>query len=128
MGLTREGDTVHRLNLDKMLSWPSGKTAHDDGSSGYHRYPPKTRNLRVVKPPRHERQDRSILVTLNGRTFRVTSSLKPYRIKREIKETVSKRTRFAAGADYAETWQTSHKPTTDGFKGLAKPGRDPDGD
>lgn len=68
--------------------------------------PTPTRGLKDCKQPKRKRDDRSILVTLpDGRKVRMSSSLVPIRIKRDLtKNEPAKRAAFAVGAEYAETW------------------------
>jgi hypothetical protein len=75
----------------------------------------KTRHLRVCDQPKRKREDRSVTVKtadggqykLNSRLqYKVRQSLPRTPIVRIIAEAPTKRSKFAAGADYGETWQT----------------------
>ncbi len=68
----------------------------------------KHRNLRVLTHPRHVSQDRSVTVTRNGMRYRVNAKLRPIGGTITTREAPRKRTQFAIGATYGESWQTKN--------------------
>lgn len=66
----------------------------------------KHRNLRVLTHPRHAKQDRTILVTRNGITWRRSAKLGAIGRTRSVKQAPPKRTQFALGATYGESWNS----------------------
>lgn len=66
----------------------------------------KHRNLRVLTHPRHAKQDRTILVTRNGITWRRSAKLGAIGRTKTVRQPAPKRTQFAIGATYGESWQS----------------------
>lgn len=122
---------MRRIALDGAHSLPSGQTHMDDGGRGYHRYPPKRRNLQVLELPAHKPVSREVTVTMaDGRVRVLTSRLAiPGRHRVTVKEPKpTKRAILAQGAIYGDSWQTSHAATDAGIKGIYRRGADPDAD
>lgn len=66
----------------------------------------KHRNLRVLTPPRHAKQDRTVLVTRNGITWRRSAKLGAIGRTKTVRTAPPKRTQFAIGATYGESWNS----------------------
>lgn len=75
--------------------------------------PAKRRNLRVLTHPRHTAQDRTILVTKNGITWRRSAKLRAIGQTKVAREAPAKRSQFAIGASYGESWQSKNAATSD---------------
>lgn len=78
--------------------------------------PPKRRNLYDVRPAKHAKQNREVTVTTaDGRVRVLNSRLRtPGRHRTVVKDApIRKRTQFAIGAQYGETWQTTHAPANE---------------
>jgi hypothetical protein len=78
--------------------------------------PPRpTRNLKDIRAPRHAREDRSILIIrADGTKRRLGRTMEVQRKNvTVVKEPPRMNHKRYAGAEYGETWQTSHSNHTD---------------